>query len=396
MAAAARPRKGEAMKPPLPRIQSAVPQSLHTQLEIAKAIRTLTVPDEDEALRQRRAEIAALRRDLELLRRDVESFGANVLALAKAELCLVQKYSPDQPRVPMGNPDGGEWTKLGETSHLVHSTDAPGFESGQHSDPRVRYASLESLPGGPVIDTLTGTHYAAGAESDEGSAREENFETSPGEQIRINTAQARLNDLVARVQRIDRNWLPQPGVYGNAEGKIATLEAQAQEAEAFLARARDLGYARDLVTGRRIIWPPNAKTGDPLIDKTTDQLMELLGKVMDENGPRPDLNRQQYGILIHTDFANKLRAGVVPGVTPSDVERTFSLTEDKFYGAEDSARGDYVLTRRDGSIAAFYDIKTGRGMSEWQIIRLRYKSESSRAIPVIELNRERGAILKRR
>ena len=43
------------MKPPLPRIESAVPRALHAQLEIANAIRTLAGPDEDELLRQRRA-----------------------------------------------------------------------------------------------------------------------------------------------------------------------------------------------------------------------------------------------------------------------------------------------------------------------------------------------------
>jgi hypothetical protein len=50
------------MKPPLPRTLSAVPQTLHTRLEIATAIRTLAGPPEDELLRQRRAEIAAIRR----------------------------------------------------------------------------------------------------------------------------------------------------------------------------------------------------------------------------------------------------------------------------------------------------------------------------------------------
>jgi hypothetical protein len=38
------------MKPPLPRILSDVPRTLHVQLEIGKAIRTLTSQDEDERL----------------------------------------------------------------------------------------------------------------------------------------------------------------------------------------------------------------------------------------------------------------------------------------------------------------------------------------------------------
>jgi hypothetical protein len=90
---------------------SAVPRPLHTQLEIAKAIRTLVGPDEDELLRQRRDEIAAIRRDLDVLVRDVRNLGEELPALVMAELqSELRKYSADQPRVPAGNRDGGQWT----------------------------------------------------------------------------------------------------------------------------------------------------------------------------------------------------------------------------------------------------------------------------------------------
>jgi phage portal protein BeeE len=96
---------------PHSRGRSAVPQTLHARLEIARAIRTLAGPGEDELLRQRRAEIAAIRRDLEALSRDIRKAGEEWLVLAKAELrAALKKYSPDQPRVPAGNPDGGQWT----------------------------------------------------------------------------------------------------------------------------------------------------------------------------------------------------------------------------------------------------------------------------------------------
>jgi hypothetical protein len=386
------------MKPSLPRIESSVPRLQHVRLEIAKAIGTLMAP-EDQPLRQRRAEIVALRRDLELLAGDIRKAFAEVAALAKTELrAALTKYSPDQPRVPAGNPDGGQWTSEDDGSQSSTNSTYPSSRiSSERTETPVRYASLDISPSDVPTDApAPGTRYAAGSERNENSEREELIEASPGQLIRLDVAQARLNELLSRVRRIDGNWSPQPGLYEGIEGRILNLEAQAQEAEAFLARVRDLGYARDLVTGRRIIWPANTKTGNPLIDKTTEQLMELLGKVMDENGPRPDLDRKRYGTLIHTEFADRLRAGAVPGVKANDVERTFSLTEDKFYGAEYSVRGDYVLTRDDGSIAAFYDIKTGQGMSELQVVRIRYMSGSGRAIPVIELNRVRGAILKRR
>jgi hypothetical protein len=109
-AAAAR-RKAIRMNPYRSYRLSAVPQTLHTQLEIAKAIRTLAGPDQDELLRQRRAEIAAIRRDLDALRRVVQRLGEELPALVMAELqSELKKYSPEQLRVPAGNPDGGQWT----------------------------------------------------------------------------------------------------------------------------------------------------------------------------------------------------------------------------------------------------------------------------------------------
>jgi hypothetical protein len=99
------------MKPPLPRILSVVPRTTHVRLEIAKAIRALAGPDEDELLRQRHAEIAAIRRDLEVLKRELLRAGREWLTLAKAELrTALVKYSPAQPRVPKGNHGGGQWT----------------------------------------------------------------------------------------------------------------------------------------------------------------------------------------------------------------------------------------------------------------------------------------------
>lgn len=103
------------MKPPLPRTLSAVPQTLHARLEIAKAIRTLAGPDEDELLRQRRAEIAAIRRDLEALSRDIRKAGEEFLATAKAELrkSLKERSSsrpikPTADHVPIEANAGGE------------------------------------------------------------------------------------------------------------------------------------------------------------------------------------------------------------------------------------------------------------------------------------------------
>ena len=104
------------MKPPLPRTLSAVPQTLHARLEIAKAIRTLAWPDDDELPRQRRAEIAAIRRDLEALSCEIRKAGEEFLALAKAELRKsLKERSSRRPMAPAigylpieANAEGGE------------------------------------------------------------------------------------------------------------------------------------------------------------------------------------------------------------------------------------------------------------------------------------------------
>jgi hypothetical protein len=100
------------MKPPLPHSESAVPRTSHARLEIAKAMRMLMAPDEAELLYHRRAEIAAMRGELEAIKRDFQKAGEECLALVKAELraALAKKYNPDQPRVLAGNRDGGQWT----------------------------------------------------------------------------------------------------------------------------------------------------------------------------------------------------------------------------------------------------------------------------------------------
>jgi hypothetical protein len=69
-----------------------------------------------------------------------------------------------------------------------------------------------------------------------------------------------------------------------------------------------LGFPRDPITGRRIPSPPNAKTGDPEIDRTTERLVSIIDEVVRKIGPRPDLSPQKYGTRVHTDLAEMLRA----------------------------------------------------------------------------------------
>lgn len=111
------------MKPPLPRTLSAVPRLPHVQLEIAKAIRTLARPDQDELLRQRRAEIAAIRRECEAIRHNIGKLAQELASTIRSDLrklidarrlsAEAEKagFRPDQPRWPSGSGEiSGRWS----------------------------------------------------------------------------------------------------------------------------------------------------------------------------------------------------------------------------------------------------------------------------------------------
>jgi hypothetical protein len=79
---------------------------------------------------------------------------------------LVQKYSPDQPRVPAGNPDGGRWTKeSGETNAASdsqgQSDDQPVISDMPHQNVLTPGAQYAANDGGGPLDGITGDTDAA-------------------------------------------------------------------------------------------------------------------------------------------------------------------------------------------------------------------------------------------
>ncbi len=116
------------------RILTAVPQSWPVRTEIIKAIRTLAAQVEEEKQLQRRAELAAIRRDCEEM--------AEALRKVCRELCKAG-FNPDEPRVPAGNPDGGQWTR--ESGNGV-SSDSPVVSDATPDNtwkPGAQYAAID-------------------------------------------------------------------------------------------------------------------------------------------------------------------------------------------------------------------------------------------------------------
>ena len=199
---------------------------------------------------------------------------------------VVQKYNPDQPRVPKGTPHGGEWTKDGGGDSSDGSS-----ENGGTNNSEQRYAALT-------------------------------------------------------VERYDR-------------------------------------------------------TGDPLIDRTSDILFQtllrdeelverakvLLGKV----GPA------LYGTLVHVAFATDVRSQNLPGIGQDGVEQSFSAQDVIRYGSNGSIRTDVVMRDDDGDVIAIWDVKTGNAeLTDDRRQEIRDEVGVSADVPVIELHICRGITCKLR
>ncbi len=134
------------MIPYKPNVLTSVPQTLEKRREVVQSLGTLLAQG-DEGIRRRQAEVAELHRDFDLLRRSLPG----LLRLAIADVrrdcdprlrSYVIKFSPDQLRVPAGNPDGGQWTSEGgRTTASAASTG--GSEPNARSRP-IQYAALDT------------------------------------------------------------------------------------------------------------------------------------------------------------------------------------------------------------------------------------------------------------
>jgi hypothetical protein len=222
----------------------------------------------------------------------------------------VQKYSPDQPRVPAGDRDGGQWTTEGG--------------SGSSND-----ATTASATGSNGIPGYTGVQYAA---LETGTRRD-------------------------------------------------ATESEKQE----VSNPR---YAMTTVHDESPM-----QTGNQLVDDTTAKLTAILVAIMDNLETWPGLTPQAYGRLVHEEFADQVRAAVIPGIAANDVETTFP--EGWSYGWTNSIRTDVLLRDDNGIIIAIYDVKTGQsGLTPARIAELLAKTGAPAGTWMIEL-RPNGAILRK-
>jgi hypothetical protein len=162
-----------------------------------------------ERLLRGAASADALRHRLALL--DIEA--QHRLALHRSH------FNSDQPRVPAGQPDGGQWTSEG------------GIKGG--SEPR----TMSDVT--PDNDWKAGARYAnnRGRPSVPVRINGQWVEVELGQANRLSEAETRAQVAIARVREFDPNWHPTPSIANNVEAQIKAHIAEAEEAQ---ARLREL------------------------------------------------------------------------------------------------------------------------------------------------------------
>jgi hypothetical protein len=128
-------------------------------------------------------------------------------------------YDPNQPRVPAGHPDGGQWTSKGghqagrtPLPHTGNSGNSVISDLGGDLDLGARYASRRParyivINGRPVQPTVE-------------------------QATRLAQAESQARDAIRRVQEIEPNWRPRPSEYRTIEGMIRAYRGEVQEANA--------------------------------------------------------------------------------------------------------------------------------------------------------------------
>jgi hypothetical protein len=139
---------------PLPRSLTAVPRDGHVRQEIAKAIQSLFAQIREQDA-QHPLQPSAEIRERELIEQIVRHIPSEFAPVLHVEL-RKSGYDPNEPRVPAGNPHGGEWTGDGGSANPRVSPVVSDAPEPNGWDPGALYAANQP-PGighnqGPPLD----------------------------------------------------------------------------------------------------------------------------------------------------------------------------------------------------------------------------------------------------
>jgi len=226
-----RDRNGARTIPCKSPLLTAVPQTLEKRQEIINAIRTFTASDDGRL--KRRTEITALRSDLERLRQDVLELWRQCEPRARS---YVIKYSSDQPRVPSGNPDGGQWTNEGGSTSPGGPPSDPQSEDASRS---VQYAVLNTGTRTDATKNESEIQVAAGTGHSGYPIDLQEEEARGGHTIGAHVGQSE-SSLLAEIRQIALSAGQGVGlVNGLREGSFPTLEAANKLVNSTVAQNQD-------------------------------------------------------------------------------------------------------------------------------------------------------------
>ncbi len=152
-------------------------------------------------------------------------------------------FDPNQPRVPAGNSDGGQWASgggngTGSRTDRNNSTGSTPRDFRNPDKPRVQLAQMRRTRRSIQI----------------GNRR---FPATTSQAMRYGTADRRAKKLLERVQELDPAWKPRPNAAPpqTAEGAINTRRGEARDAEVRLRELATQGlgpgpFAKESISAR--------------------------------------------------------------------------------------------------------------------------------------------------
>lgn len=160
-----------------------------------------------------------------------------------------RKYRPDQPRVPAGHPDGGQWTdgSGGSGPMSLEEWLAGGWAEGLGAiDAESGLGDWRLRDDQAPIEDIT--YRPRGGSGPWPGA-------TLGQQARLAASESQAQSAIRRVQEIDPSWKPPASMSQGIEGAIVSNQAAIRQAEARLRElsSRGIGegpFARESIPAR--------------------------------------------------------------------------------------------------------------------------------------------------
>jgi len=151
--------------------------------------------------------------------------------VAKRDLALERRYSPDQPRVPAGNSGGGRWTGGGGGG------DSGGGSSGARDDRARRRDAEDRVQTATNIDPRVASDVDGSitlAQARGGGRGRSGLGATPAQLARETISAERAARALTRVQELDPDWQPPQTLIDpeNIEHRIERNESDIREADA--------------------------------------------------------------------------------------------------------------------------------------------------------------------